>query len=170
MRYARWIPIAALAFALGCSEQSSDPVSNNGPSIGPPSFGNVHFIKSATSCERDGLDLVCTFKEAGLEAGSSVLVTLNATGTATYVCRNNGNNVPSDPKKTDLNTDLTVSEEFDVDKNGNIVGRLTLSPPGPGDFTCPSGQRVDGPTNVSYSDVSIVDTDNTKTFIVSGSF
>jgi hypothetical protein len=33
-----------------------------------------------------------------------------------------------------------------------------LQPPGPGDFSCPSGQTLVGPTNVSYSNVTLTDT------------
>jgi hypothetical protein len=159
----------ALALTLGCTETSSDPTSNT-PELGGPSLGRAHFIKNATSCVRDGLNLVCTFKETGLESGSVETVTLAANATATYQCINGGGENPNDPKKTDISTRLSVSGTFSADKNGNIVGTLTLTPPGPGSFSCPPGQTVSGPTNVSYSLVVITDASSGGSFNVSGSF
>lgn len=152
----------ALTLTLGCTEST--------PDIGGPSLGNAHFIRNATSCSRVGLNLVCSFKETGLESGSVETVTLAANATATYQCINGGGSNPNDPKKTNINTRLSVSGSFSADKNGNIVGSLTLSPPGPGSFSCPPGQSVSGPTNVTYSLVAITDASSGGSFNVSGSF
>ena len=154
----------AVAFAFGCSE----PVSNT-PEAGAPSFVG-HFLGSKTSCSLSGQNLVCTFKEAGLPSGSVETVTLNATGSATYQCINGGGENPNDQKKTTVSSQLSVSGQFTASKSGNIVGTLTLSPPGPGSFSCPNGQTVAGPTNVSYTIVTINDATSGASLGVSGSF
>jgi hypothetical protein len=122
--------------------------------------GNAHFLKAHTSgtLQSDG-DLVVTFKEAGLESGSTSTITVEAVGTADYECINGGNKNPTADNKDTVESDLSVSGEFTADKNGNVRGSLTLNPPGPGDFSCPPGQRLSGPTNVSYTNVVITDED-----------
>src|SRR5215213_2832987 len=70
-----------------------------------PTTGNAHFIKSATSASVQNNNLVVNFKETGLSAGSIETLTLNATGTATYQCFNNGGNHPKAGNKE------TVSED-----------------------------------------------------------
>jgi hypothetical protein len=165
MKSTNFIPIAMLAFAAACSENATDPVT-----IDTPSFGNAHFIKNATSCTLSGLNLVCSFKETGLESGSVQTVTLSAFGTATYECWNNGGKHPRAQNKETISADLTVSGTFSADKNGNITGQLTLSPAGPGSFSCPPGQSLVGPTDVSYTSVSIEDSSTGVTFFVAGTF
>jgi hypothetical protein len=47
------------------------------------------------------------------------------------------------------------------DKNGNIADCLVLSPTPPDSgFSCPKGQVMRGPFNVSYSDISLTDDTN----------
>src|SRR5262245_47510706 len=87
--------------------------------ITPAAFaGNPHFIKNATSATRVGDNLVVSFKEAGLESGSTETITASADATATFQCVNGGGNVPSDPKKTTITTRVSESGEFTADKNG----------------------------------------------------
>jgi len=57
-----------------------------------------------------------------------------------------------------LFTEVPRSESLGIVQNGNIEGTLRLSPPGLGSFTCPPGQDLVGPTNVSYSNVTLTDT------------
>jgi hypothetical protein len=122
--------------------------------------GSPHFIKSATNASVDQSGtLIVNFKEAGLSNGSVEDVSLTATGTATYQCFNNGGKHPKAGNKETVSSALSADGQFTV-KNGNITGTLTLSPPGPGSFTCPPGQDLVGPTNVSYSNVTL--TDNTS--------
>jgi hypothetical protein len=125
--------------------------------------GNAHFIKSATSASLDGNNLVVTFKEAGLESGSSETVVATADGTATYECFNNGGKHPQAANKETVHAEVSASGEFSADKNGNIVGTLTVQPPGPGGFSCPSGQTLVGPTNVSYTNIVLTDQDSGAT-------
>lgn len=118
--------------------------------------GSPHFINSATNAGIVGNNLVANFKEAGLSNGSVETITLSGTGTATYQCFNNGGNHPKAGNKETVSADLSASGQFTV-QNGNVIGTLSLSPPGPGSFTCPSGQTLVGPTNVSYTNVRLVD-------------
>lgn len=122
--------------------------------------GNAHFLKAHTSgsLQSDG-DLIVTFKEAGLESGSTSTITVSGTGTADYECINGGGKNPTADNKDTVSAELSVSGEFTADKNGNVRGSLTLNPPGPGGFSCPPGQRLSGPTNVSYTNVVITDED-----------
>lgn len=132
--------------------------------------GNAHFIKSATYAQRSGNNLTVTFKEAGLAAGSVETVVASATGTATYECINGGGNHPQAANKETVSTTVTKSGTFTADKNGNIVGSLTIAPPGPGNFTCPPGQTLTGPLNVSYTNVSVTDVTSGATMAISGKY
>ena len=123
----------------------------------PALAGNPHFIKSATNASVVNNNLVVNFKEAGLASGSVETVQVSATGTATYQCFNNGGNHPRAANKETVSADLVNSGTFTADRSGNIVGSLSLAPPGPGDFSCPSGQTLVGPTDVSYSNITVTD-------------
>jgi hypothetical protein len=97
------------------------------------------------------------FKEAGLSNGSIETITLSGTGTADYQCFNNGGKHPRAANKETVSEDSSSTGQFTV-QNGNVTGTLMLQPPGPGDFSCPSGQTLVGPTSVSYSNVTLTDT------------
>jgi hypothetical protein len=123
-----------------------------------PDTGNAHFIKNATKASvDDASNLVVTFKETGLASGSVETVQLTATGTAVYQCFNTGGKHPRAANKETVSEDLVTSGQFTADKSGNIVGSLMLAPPGPGSFTCPPGQTLVGPTNVSYTNIVLTD-------------
>jgi hypothetical protein len=125
-------------------------------SVAASAAGNAHFIKSQTSASLDGNNLVCSFKEAGLSAGSTETVTCSANASATYECINGGNKHPQAANKETVNATVSGSGTFQVDQNGNIVGSVTATPPGPGDFSCPSGQTM-VLSSVSYSNVTLTD-------------
>jgi hypothetical protein len=137
----------------------------------PALAGNAHFIKSATTATRSGNDLVVNFKEAGLEAGSVETITVSANATTTYSCVNGGNKVPSDAKKTKTTSPVSNSGTFPADKNGNVTGSLTLSPPSAAavGLTCPSGQTATL-ISASYSNVKITDSTSGASFTFSGTF
>ena len=118
-----------------------------------------HFINASASCTGDSLKV--SFKEAGL-GSNPVTITLSATGTATYQCFNNGGNHPKAGNKTTVSASLSVSGVF-YPKNGQVTNSLSLTPPGPGSFTCPSGQVLVGPSNVSYSNLKLTDSTNNVT-------
>ena len=137
-----------------------------------PAFaGSPHFIKSATSATLSGSDLVVKFKEAGLAAGSTETITVSATATTTYECVNGGGKNPSASNKTTTQTDISESGEFTADKNGNVKGTLTLSPPSAEDlgFSCPPGQTTTF-VSVTYTNVSVTDEDSGATRDIPGTF
>ena len=102
---------------------------------------NPHFISASASLDKSG-NLVATFKEAGLGTTvSTETISLTANGTATYACINGGNNHPKASNKETVNGPVSASGAFPV-RNGQTTGSLTVGPPGPGSFSCPSGQRL----------------------------
>lgn len=132
--------------------------------------GNPHFIKSGTSASLSGSDLVVKFKEAGLSAGSTVRIEVTANLTATYQCINKGGHNPSDPKKTDVQTEPAASGEFTAGRNGSVTGTLTLSAPAASTvLDCPRGQTVTL-TAWSYSNVVVTDLDSGATITLAGPY
>lgn len=133
--------------------------------------GNAHFIKSGTGAALDGANLVCNFKEAGLESGSVETITCNASATTTYECVNGGNKNPSASNKTTTVSDVAGTGTFPADKNGNVVGRVTASPPSASDlgFSCPPGQTVTF-VGVTYSNVSVHDLTSGASLSIPGTF
>lgn len=133
--------------------------------------GNPHFIKNATTASLSGANLTANFKEAGLASGSVETITLSATATTTYECVNNGGHNPSASNKTTTSTQVSQSGSFTADKNGNVTGSLTLSPPSASDlgFSCPPGQTVTF-VSVTYSNVTLTDSTSGASFAFSGTF
>jgi hypothetical protein len=158
--------VALFALATACSDGSRarDPVS--------PRFakGSAHFIKSGTSATRSGNLLNISFKEAGLASGSVETIVVSALGTATFQCINGGGKNPSAANKTTVSQQVSNSGTFSANTSGNVIGSLSLSPPGPGSFTCPPGQTLSGPLDVSYSNVMITDQTSGATFSFPGTF
>ena len=119
---------------------------------GPASAASPHFIKESASITNAG-NLVVSFKIAGLGDNETLTVTASADATAVYACKNNGNNFPADPKKTEVTGVVSASGDFTSGKNGQITGSLTLTPP-PTSLTCPNGQtRV--LVSVTYWNVAV---------------
>jgi hypothetical protein len=120
--------------------------------------GNAHFIKSGTGASLSGANLVCKFKEAGLESGSIQNVTCSADTATTYACINGGGRNPSAANKRTFNTRTSRTQPFTADRNGNLVGSITLSPPTAASlgFSCPPGQTVTL-MSVVYSSVVVRD-------------
>lgn len=138
----------------------------------PSAFaGNAHFIKNATSASLSGTSLVCQFKEAGLESGSVETVTCNATESITYECVNGGGMNPSASNKHTFVTTASKTGQFTADKNGNIVGSLTLTPASASSlgFSCPPGQTVTF-VGVTYSNVNVVDSTSGASIAIPGTF
>jgi hypothetical protein len=133
--------------------------------------GNAHFIKNATSASLSGSSLVVHFKEAGLSSGSVETVTTTANALTTYECVNGGNKNPSASNKTTTASQLSTTGTFTADKNGNITGSETLSPPSASDlgFSCPPGQTTTF-VSVTYSNVVITDTTSGASTSFPGSF
>jgi hypothetical protein len=110
-----------------------------------------HFITASASINDAG-QLVCTFKEAGLgNTLTTAKISCSADATAVYQCFNNGGNHPKAGNKETVGGPVSSSGTFPV-RNGQTTGSLTVSPPGPGDFTCPSGQTL-YLQSVSYTNI-----------------
>jgi hypothetical protein len=73
MRFTRFAPVALLALALACSDNSA----NNPVETGGPEFASAHFIGTA-SCTQSGSDLLCNFKVSGLGNISTATVVVTA--------------------------------------------------------------------------------------------
>jgi len=114
---------------------------------------SFHFANASAS----GLNLVVTFKETGLGSTgfSSVTIDVNADATATYQCFNGGGNHPKAGNKTTVNGPVMGGGNFPV-SNGQTTGMITVSLPGPGDFSCPSGQNLVLESG-TYNNITIVD-------------
>jgi len=117
--------------------------------------GSPHFQFANNSIGGTGT-LTTSFKEVGLGTGiSSVVITLNADAKALYQCFNNGGNHPKAGNKETVQTHLQTSGTFPV-SHGNTVGDLSVGPPGPGSFGCPSGQTL-FLQSVTYSNTIVSD-------------
>ena len=113
----------------------------------------AHFNSCSKSSQ--GNNVVVSFKEAGL--GNDVTcISVSATAEATYACFNGGNKNPSAANKRTISEERVATDCF-TPRNGSISGSLTVTPPGPGDFSCPSGQTL-RLLSVSYSNVKVNDT------------
>jgi hypothetical protein len=133
--------------------------------------GNPHFIKNATSASLSGSSLTVNFKETGLASGAVETITTSATATTTYECVNNGGHNPAASNKTTTSTQVSTTNTFTADKNGNIVGSETLTPPSAASlgFSCPSGQTVTF-VSVTYSNVVVTDTTSGASISIPGTF
>jgi hypothetical protein len=127
------VAVAALAFA-------------------PAAFAdNPHFISASATINNSG-QLVCSFKEAGLGTTlSTANISCSADATAVYQCFNNGGKHPQAGNKETVGGPVSNIGTFPV-RNGQTTGSLTVSPPGPGDFSCPGGQTL-FLQSVSYTNI-----------------
>ena len=121
------------------------------------SAASPHFINSSASLQ--GVNLRIQWKEAGLGNNVTVHYVASANASATYACINNGGHNPSAANKTTINGPVSASGDFNSGQNGQITGQLTVSPPGPGGFSCPGGQHL-VLAKVVYTNISLQDTSN----------
>jgi hypothetical protein len=133
--------------------------------------GNGHFIASATSVSGSGPNLTVAFKEAGLGAGSVETISASANTATAYECVNGGGTNPAASNKKTFSTKRTASGTFTADRNGNVVGRLTLTPPSAASlgFRCPNGQTTTF-VSVSYSGLVLSDSTSGASLAFSGSY
>src|SRR5919204_1764006 len=114
---------------------------------------NPHFLSAKASVDGSG-NLLCTFKEAGLGTTvSTTNITCSANATAVYACLNGGGNHPQAANKETVSGPVSGGGAFPV-RNGQTTGSITVAPPGPGDFSCPNGQRL-VLASVSYTNVTL---------------
>jgi hypothetical protein len=110
-----------------------------------------HFLRASATINNSG-QLVCTFKEAGLGNTLTVAdISCSADATATYQCWNKGGNHPQAGNKETVGGPVSGGGEFPI-RNGSASGSITVDPPGPGDFSCPGGQRL-FLEDVSYTNI-----------------
>jgi hypothetical protein len=133
--------------------------------------GNPHFIKNASGASLSGSNLICKFKEAGLPSGAVETVTCSATESVVYECVNGGSKNPAASNKSTFSTTVSKSGTFTADRNGNIVGFLTLAPASAQSlgFSCPPGQTVTF-VSVSYSNVKVTDSTSGASIALPGTF
>jgi len=133
--------------------------------------GNPHFIKNASSATLSGANLTCNFKEAGLASGAVETITCTAQESVAYECVNGGGKNPSASNKHSFTRTVSRSGSFTADRNGNIVGTLTLAPLSASQvgFSCPPGQTVTF-VSVTYSDVSVTDATSGASIALRGTF
>jgi hypothetical protein len=178
MRSVYFIPIAALAFAAACSENSPNPVeTNNTPAlfaVSPGDFGTGGLTNTSTAalpsgghlqsgtifCSVSGtLVITCsstgTYKINGI-GNTNATAALSAQYSATVHCTNKGGNlveVKSQPKTAPASSDTLRA------KNGSLtVTQISTSPPTDAQFeaaaTCPNGNWsksvAPGPTLESF--------------------
>lgn len=112
-----------------------------------------HFIFANSSLDSAG-NLVCSFKEAGLGTTlSTATISCSASASATWACLNGGGNHPKAANKETFSGEVSQSGNFPV-RNGQTTGSLTVNPPGPDGFSCPSGQRL-VLAEVSYTNIAV---------------
>ena len=100
-----------------------------------------HFLKASATINSSG-QLVCTFKEAGLGNTLTVAdISCSADATAVYQCFNKGGNHPQAGNKETVGGPVSNTGAFPI-RNGSASGSITVDPPGPGSFSCPSGQTL----------------------------
>ena len=160
MQYARFVPIAMLAFAVACSDTATSPTSVGGPlfAVSAGTFGEVTTLNAAGApggghIQTGGpvtcivnVALVVTCNGAGAYEISGIgntngNATLSATYSATVDCTNKGGNlveVKSQPQTAPASTGSLRA------KNGRLtVPQLTSSAPSQQQFfaaaTCPNG-------------------------------
>jgi hypothetical protein len=118
----------------------------------PAAFADSpHFITASAAINSSG-QLVCSFKEAGLGTTlTTANISCSADATAVYQCFNNGGKHPQAGNKETVGGPVSNTGTFPV-RNGQTTGSLTVSPPGPGDFSCPNGQTL-FLESVSYTNI-----------------
>lgn len=125
--------ILALPMVLAAAVWTASPALADSP----------HFISEGTaSITSSGAYQVSNFKEAGL--GNTLpteKITLSGTASATYACINGGGNHPSATNKETVTGAVSQTGSFPV-RNGSTTGTIAVGPPGPGSFSCPSGQTL----------------------------
>jgi len=126
-----------------------------------------HFVSANAALS--GTNLVVSFKEAGLGTNQLITYKASADSTVTYVCVNRGGSNPSASNKTTISGPVSATGTFSSGKNGQVTSSLTLNPPGPGSFSCPSGQSLEI-AQVTYTNVAITDTTNGITEPIAGTF
>jgi hypothetical protein len=124
-----------------------------------PAFAtSPHFVSTSGSIDPSG-QLIVSFKEAGLGDNLNISYEADASFSAVYACINGGGRHPQATNKETTTGTASGTGTFSSGRNGNITASITLqgSPPGPGAFTCPSGQSL-VLSSITYTSVTLTDT------------
>ncbi len=116
-----------------------------------------HFLFATNSVSSTTGALTTSFKDAGLGTGAtSIQITLTVdNATAVYQCFNNGGKHPMAGNKETVSTSLTTTGTFPV-RHGATTSSISAGPPGPGTFSCPSGQTL-FLQSVTYTGTNVAD-------------
>jgi hypothetical protein len=156
MKHANFIPIAALLFAVACSDSVTAPDPGSPSFVKPGSAAptGTHFQSASADFTSASVNtLQANFDIAGLgNTAGSVTVLATADASALFACQNGGGNFPSDPKKKAESAEVSALGTFTV-SNGRATGFLTLSPPA-STLHCPGGQTP-VLASVTYSNVQV---------------
>jgi len=140
-RFAASVVVASAVMGLGVTQALADA----------PKF------HSADSSVSNSGALVVSFDERGL-GNENVDYTLRARANATYACVNKGGKNPSAANKRSVVSPVEGGGSFEP-RNGRAAGSISAGPPGPGTFSCPSGQRL-VLADVTYTDIVLTDATN----------
>jgi hypothetical protein len=119
----------------------------------------AHFMHDTSASVAGNGALVVYIDEAGV-GNNTVNYSISWTASAVYGCFNGGGNHPKAANKTTINA--TGSSDVSLSPiNGRIQQSVTVAgtPPGPGSFTCPSGQTL-VLISVTYNPVTVTDSTN----------
>lgn len=99
----------------------------------------------------------------------TVEITLNADATVTYACINGGGKHLKATNKETVNGPESQPGFFNSGKNGTVSNSLSVSPLGPGFFSCQKGHRL-VLAKGSYTNVTLKDSTNNVTANIPGTF
>lgn len=160
MKSSRFIPIAALAFAVACSDTATNPTSVDGPllSVGAGSFGNVTTLNSAGTASgahiQSGAPIFCivsntlaitcsgsaSYQLNGV-GNTNATAALSATYSATVNCTNNGGKLV--PVKSTTQSAPASTGSLSPDNGHLTVPQISTQSPSNAQFlagaTCPNG-------------------------------
>ena len=125
-------------------------------SISPAAADAPKFHSASSDVTSTGA-LAASFDERGLGNGD-VTYALTAQADAVYACINGGGKNPSAANKRAVSGAVETGGTFSP-RNGRISATLFAGPPGPGDFTCPNGQRL-RLLSVTYTEIVLTDETN----------
>jgi hypothetical protein len=111
----------------------------------------------ATSATTDVL--LVSFKEIRVGQNTGIHYTVAADASATYACINRGSKNPKASNKLTVAGPVGAEGTFDSDANGNVKGSIEVTPPSPGDFTCPTGQQL-VLAKLTFTNIQLTDTTN----------
>jgi hypothetical protein len=103
--------------------------------------------------------LLVSFQENRVGQNTGIDYTVSANAFATYACINGGSKNPKASNKATVGGPVTAPGTFSSDANGNVKGAIEVSPPGPGDFTCPTGQQL-VLAKLTFTNITLTDTTN----------